>query len=194
MRCSSTDAGFYQYGDVDTEPLRPPASWIGPSDLAPWSDPVTGSNYSSAGPVKAILGIEADCPPETDAYWRMGYSYPVQLTQWALASAPGHPVLSRYMDNLSTRLQEVADHNTGDLRSATAIKELRSMGPLVLTGPVAVTVSARSWLEERAGLRWNALTGLKDDGRSKVVDDVMILPITGFRYCSPFYFISSFTV
>ena len=143
---------------------------------------MTGSRYDSVGPIKLILGIEADCPPDTNAYWRLGYSFPIQLTQWALASAPGHPVLSRYIDNLSSCMQDVAAHNAGDLRSASAIKELRRMGPLNLTGPVAVTVATKSWLEENAGLRWNSLTGLQDGGRSKVIDDVLILPITGLRY------------
>jgi hypothetical protein len=116
----------------------------------------------------------------------MGYSHPIQLTQWALASAPGHPLLSRYMDILSQRLQEVEDRNGGDLRCENAAEELREIGTLDLTGPGAITVSTRSWLEEKTGLRWNALSGLQDDGRSKVVDDVMILPITGFRYSFSF--------
>ena len=36
----------------------------------------------------------------------MDYSYPVQLTQWALASAPVHPVLSRYMESRSEDLKD----------------------------------------------------------------------------------------
>ncbi|KAL1970287.1 hypothetical protein VTN77DRAFT_5447 [Rasamsonia byssochlamydoides] len=168
------------YGDVDTYPLRSPATWIVPSDLMPWYDPETGVSYNSTGPVKAIFGLEADCPPDSDSYWRMGYTHPVQLTQWALASAPGHPVLLRFMDNLSFRLQEVANRHGGNLSSPSAFRELQRLDPLVLTGPDALTVSAQSWLEESAGLRWNALTGLHDGGKSKLVDDVMILPITGF--------------
>jgi hypothetical protein len=152
-----------------------------PSDLAPWDDPETGISYNSTGPVKAVFGIEADCPPDTDTYWRMGYLNPIQLTQWALASAPGHPILSRFMDNLYRRLKEVASRHGGNLSSPSAFQELRHMDPLVLTGPDALTVSAQSWLEENAGLRWNALTGLHDGGRSKLVEDVLILPITGFR-------------
>jgi hypothetical protein len=70
----------------------------------------------------------------------------------------------------------------GDLRSPSASKELKSLDPLILTGPDAITVASQSWLEETAGLRWNALTGLYDGGRSKLVGDVLILPITGFRY------------
>ena len=170
------------YADVDTEPLRSPASWISPSDIAPWSDPVMNVTYSSTSNVSLIWGIEADCPPDKNDYWRMGYNSPLQLTQWALASARAHPVLLQFMANLRQRLQSVADRNNGDIRCSNAIEDLGRIGPLSLTGPVAVTVATKSWLEKRAGLRWNALTGLLDGGKSKLVEDVLILPITGFRY------------
>jgi hypothetical protein len=111
----------------------------------------------------------------------MGYYNPVQLTQWALAGAPHHPVLSRFMDRLDHRLDAIADRHEGDLSASAAHQDLDKVGPLILTGPEAVTAATRSWLEETAGLRWNALTGLYDGGKSKLVGDVIILPITGFR-------------
>ncbi|KAJ9603204.1 hypothetical protein H2200_012499 [Cladophialophora chaetospira] len=169
-----------QYADVDTQPLRKPSSWIPASDLTPWVDPVTDMKFSSDNEVGIILGIEADCSPEKDDYWRMGYSYPIQLTQWALASMPGHPVLLRFMDVLQHTLNDVAGRNKGNITSIEAAKELQQIGPLSLTGPVAITIAAMDWLEKKAALRWNALTGLLDDGRSKLVDDVLILSITGF--------------
>jgi len=84
------------------------------------------------------------------------------------------------MDILTHRLEDVAGQNGGSITTPSAINELRRIGPLSLTGPEAVTVATRSWLEEQAGLRWNALTGLPDGGRPKLVEDVLILPITGF--------------
>ncbi|KAL1993827.1 hypothetical protein VTN49DRAFT_2496 [Thermomyces lanuginosus] len=168
------------YGDLDTHPLRPPATWIEPKDLLPWEDTETGVVYSSKQPVRAIFGIEADCPPDSDSYWRMGYTNPVQLTQWALAAAPGHPVLSRFMERLNVQLDSVASRHSGDLTCPEAQKELHELDPLLLTGPDAVTKAVQSWFNETVGLRWNALTGLHDGGKSKLVDDVMILPITGF--------------
>ncbi|OAL31272.1 hypothetical protein AYO20_08327 [Fonsecaea nubica] len=178
------------YADVDTRPLRRPVSWVSASDLAPWTDAVTELKYSYDNIVSTILGIEADCAPYKSDYWRMGYSYPVQLTQWALASSPGHPILLRFMDTLQRRLEDVARRNRGDITAPQAVRELQRIGPLSLTGPVAVTIAAKTWLEERIGLRWNALTGLGDGGQSKLVDDVLILPITGFRYAVfPLYWI-----
>ncbi|OQU99852.1 hypothetical protein CLAIMM_05427 isoform 2, partial [Cladophialophora immunda] len=138
-------------------------------------------NFSFDNPVSSILGIEADCVPHKNDYWRMGYSYPVQLTQWALASSSGHAILLRFMDTLQRRLEDIARRNRGDISVPEAVRELRQIGPVSLTGPVAVTVAAKTWLEERTGLRWNALTGLLDGGQSKLVEDVLILPITGFR-------------
>lgn len=154
-----------QYGDMDTEPLRKPKSWINASDTQPWRDPGTGAVYRSTKPVRAIVGLEADCPPGSDLYWRMGYTHPVQLTQWAFAWAPGHPILQMFLDRFSAAMQE---------RSNQAVD------PLVLTGPVAFTEAVQSWLVATTGLRWNALTGSHDGGRSKVVEDVLVLPITGF--------------
>ncbi|KAH8898649.1 glycosyltransferase family 32 protein [Thozetella sp. PMI_491] len=182
------------YGDVDTEPLKPPATWVRQSDLKDWSDEKTGTTYGWAGPVpesmadsssvrpvNLLLGIEADTDPDSDTYWRMGYGYPLQLTQWALASAPQHPVLNRFMDNLARVVQATRDKaSTSDNVTDATRQAMKKLDPLSLTGPEAVTLAAKSWLAEQAGLRWNALTGLDDGGRSKLVSDVLILPITAF--------------
>lgn len=136
-------------------------------ELGPWA-----SDKASSRLVNLLWGLEADTDPQSDAYWRMGYTYPVQLTQWALASAPGHPVLSQFMDGLNARI--------GEARNAT-LDAAEKADPLTRTGPAAVTLATSTWLEEKIGFRWNALTGLKDGGRAKLVSDVLVLPITGFR-------------
>lgn len=133
----------------------------------------SGTNLEKPQPVNLLWGLEADTDPASDTHWRMGYTYPVQLTQWALASAPGHPVLSRFMEQLKAQIEEemkVVQH-------AITIKS----DPLTRTGPAAVTLATKTWLEDRISFRWNALTGLKDGGKAKLVSDVLILPITGFR-------------
>lgn len=93
-----------QYGDIDTNPLRSPATWIDEDDIKPWIDLKTSTTYSPSSrtwkpphSIRLLLGIEADNDPDTDAHWRMGYNFPMQLTQWALASAPKHPVLDRFI-------------------------------------------------------------------------------------------------
>ncbi|OJJ98603.1 hypothetical protein ASPACDRAFT_79469 [Aspergillus aculeatus ATCC 16872] len=168
------------YGDIDTEPLRPPTKWLSATDLLPWNDTQTGIVYSSTSPVHAIVGLEADCREDTDTYWRMGYSQPVQLTQWAFAWAPGHPILQTFLDRFSTTLTNISDRYGGSLNSRAARQELLALDPLTLTGPATFTDAVRGRLEEVADLRWQALSGLQDGGRSKLVDDVVVLPITGF--------------
>jgi hypothetical protein len=172
-----------QYADIDTEPLLSPRDWITPTDLMPWHDPETGTSYHPGEPVQAIFGIEADCPTDSDSHWRMGYAYPIQLTQWALASASQHPVLAEFVTNLQTQLQEISMRHGGSLTSPSAQKELKNYDTLTLTGPAAVTLVVQTWLEKSVGLRWNAVSGLEDGGMSKQVGNVLIFPITGFRFC-----------
>ncbi|KAI5461826.1 glycosyltransferase family 32 protein [Mariannaea sp. PMI_226] len=172
------------YADVDTEPLRHPSAWINQSDISPWTDPETGISYgvSTSGtasnnlekirPVNLLWGLEADTDPASSTHWRMGYTYPIQLTQWALASAQNHPVLTQFMEQLNARLR----NETSDDLEVQSIKA----DPLTRTGPAAVTLATMTWLESQIGFRWNALTGLKDGGKAKLVSDVLVLPITGF--------------
>ncbi|KJR86273.1 glucosyll transferase [Sporothrix schenckii 1099-18] len=181
------------YGDVDTEPLRHPAKWIQQADLAAWTDPETGATFGhnttvqaadresesesdrdnavdEDRPVTLLVGLEADVDPASDAYWRMGYTYPVQLTQWALASAPQHAALAHFID-LVRALAAGGPNPVG----TTVVDD-----PLLWTGPPAITAAISAWLQEHCGLRWNAVTGLHDNGKAKLVSDVLVLPITGF--------------
>lgn len=141
-----------------------------PSDADQYTD------HERERSVRLLVGLEADTDPESDAFWRMGYTYPVQLTQWALASAPRHPALSKFLEDVHALADEVSHVTAKDIPS-------KAHGdPLTRTGPAAITAAVSSWLEVHVGLRWNAVTGLKDGGKAKLVHDVLILPITGFRY------------
>ncbi|KAG6027516.1 hypothetical protein E4U41_000904 [Claviceps citrina] len=185
------------YGDVDTEPLKHPANWIRKEDIATWVDDETGSSYGqqdfpateSTGaatqdprPVNLLWGLEADTDPNTDQYWRMGYNYPVQLTNWAMASARQHPVLYRFMDRLQAKLEaeKKQEASSQQVTSGDQRNRKEEHDPLTRTGPAAVTEATMAWLKKQVGLRWNALTGLHDGGRAKLVSDVLILPMTGF--------------
>lgn len=184
-----------QYADIDTIPLRSPTSWVSTADVTDWTDPATGITYGQHGstndsytqqnpppPVSLILGIEADNNEDSDSYWRMGYTYPVQLTQWSLAASPKQPVLDHFLANFRTKVQDVLDNGGGGEASLQALKK---QDPLELTGPVAITKATKEYLAAKTGLRWQGLSGIEDGGRSKVVLDTLILPITGFRYLHP---------
>lgn len=188
------------YGDIDTHPLKNPTEWLDSSSIAPWTDPVSMKSYDIfsekkpknvdstdfARPVKLLLGIEADTTPGTDTHWRMGYTYPVQLTQWALAGAPNHPVLKHFVANFEQRLKTIARPFKGDLGCSGAQKALKKEDPLALTGPEAITVAAKEELGMSCDLRWDAVSGLPEaneggkEGRAKVVGSTVILPITAF--------------
>ncbi|KAE8163801.1 hypothetical protein BDV40DRAFT_299143 [Aspergillus tamarii] len=94
--------------------------------------------------------------------------------------SPQHETIQyRYLENLAHQLQAIANRY-GGLQTSAARTELQALDPLTLTGPEAVTYAVKEWLNVSAGLRWNALTGLQDGGKAKLVDDVLILPITSF--------------
>jgi hypothetical protein len=113
----------------------------------------------------------------------MGYNYPVQLTQWALASTANNAVLGRFLHNFKAQIKDIVTHAQEQHANLTSIiSTLQKLDPIELTGPAAITAATKQYLEETEGLRWQALSGLDDGGRSKVVSDTLILPITGFRY------------
>lgn len=121
----------------------------------------------------SVFGIECDTPPPPDnSYWRYGYTYPVQVTNWALAMAPHHPIAAQFISNLATTI-------------AQNITRLRDIDPLDITGPPALTTAIQAVAHaEEPQLDWQSLSGLNGDpvgGRGKVVaGDSLILPITGF--------------
>jgi hypothetical protein len=173
---------------MDTAPIRPPTEWINQTDLQPWTDHKTQRKYQSSKPVTAVVGIEADNDPERDIYWRMGYFFPVQLTQWSFAFAPHHPILQIFIDRLRATIRLYArDVNNQQPLPDSHPGVLDYVDPVNLTGPIAFTDAVRTYLEMEGDLRWDAVTGLldgPDGGVSKLVEDVLVLPITGFRYVS----------
>jgi hypothetical protein len=123
--------------------------------------------------VNAIFGLEADNLPEPDdTYWRMGYTFPVQVTNWALAMSPHHPIAALFLSGLAARVQ--ADTNI-----------LPTIDPLNITGPPALTHALINYTERaEPNFSWQSLSNIPNKrlpGRSKIIaGDILILPITGF--------------
>lgn len=121
----------------------------------------------------AIFGLEADNPPEPDdTYWRTGYTFPVQVTNWAMAMSPHHPVASLFLSDVKSRVK--AD-----------IAIIRTIDPLDITGPPALTRTLKNYTEHiEPSFTWQSLSNIPSKnkiGRSKIVaGDIIILPITGF--------------
>jgi hypothetical protein len=159
-------------------PYQPSSSIHNISDSAPTSyKSKTGITSAEKLPtqkaVSAIFGIEADNLPEPDdTYWRMGYTFPVQITNWALAMAPHHPVADRFLSSLTERIQ-------------TDVNMLSRVDPLDLTGPPALTRTVKDYAESvESEFSWQSLSSQNDStpgGHTKIVaGDVLVLPITGF--------------
>lgn len=123
--------------------------------------------------VNAIFGLEADNLPEPDdTYWRMGYTFPVQVTNWALAMAPHHPVASQFLSDMAAKVE--ADKDI-----------LPTIDPLDITGPPALTRTLKNYTERvESNFTWQSLSSRGSHvrgGISKIVaSDILILPITGF--------------
>lgn len=181
--------------------MKHPFSWVHDADLLPWTeapsqrshtlhepkraydniggnassfDKVIISGFRAEPSINAIFGIEADNHPAPDpTYWRMGYNFAVQVTNWALAMAPHHPVADQFIVSLRSAISLHRDN-------------LSVVDPLDITGPPALTSAIRSVAQQSCPeFSWDALTGRNGDqpgGRGKVVaGDTLILPITGFN-------------
>lgn len=190
------------YADVDVRPLQHPVAWIQDTDVADWTEPETSTTHKMQRPQKAsykepdiapynwrnllagidvshhegigaVFGLECDSDPAGDEYWRLGYTHPVQVTNWALAMAPTHPIARVYVELVAAQL---ADNTTN----------LREIDPLDLTGAPVLTAALQNYTEHSTLERpttWNSLSGLGDapGGRGKVLTgDLVVLPITAF--------------
>lgn len=123
--------------------------------------------------VNAVFGLEADNLPEPDhKYWRMGYTFPIQLTNWAMAMSPHHPVSNLFLSELIARVRENIDI-------------LPTIDPLNITGPPALTRIIKDYAENtEPKFAWQSLSNRGSHipgGRAKIIaGDVLVLPITGF--------------
>ena len=154
-----------------TQAYSLPSSVPGPYSIASKPDNLVALQEVS---VNAIFGIEADNHPDPDpTWWRMGYSHPVQTTNWASCMAPHHPIANQFLATFDETVVRESGH-------------LASIDPLDLTGPPALTVAIKAVTHrEDPELSWDALSGRNGDpvgGRGKIVaGDTLILPITGFN-------------
>ena len=143
-----------------------------------WADSISSGyrkalqrNRSGTADVAAIVGIEGDNYEDTDDFWRMGYSFALQLTNWAMAMAPQHSIASHYLTQVTNEI----------MQNATRLKEAQILD---LTGPPAFTKAVKELCEsEDPSFRWASLGGRADPTNSTgkiVAGDIVVLPITGF--------------
>ncbi|KAK2000212.1 hypothetical protein LX36DRAFT_630891 [Colletotrichum falcatum] len=149
------------YSDSDTYPVRP---------LREWAPEGTRDG------VGLIVGIEADAQPPI-----AGTFYPVQLGQWTIAGAKGHPVFWRMLRRVLVEVQTRAE-----AKDDQAVEGQQTMAPSFTNADILKVSGPAGWTEELYGymsdvtateVTWQNLTGLRDP---TMFGDVLVLPIDGF--------------
>ncbi|KAI5476664.1 Haloacid dehalogenase-like hydrolase domain containing protein [Pseudohyphozyma bogoriensis] len=152
------------YADTDVKCLKPIERWGQNPD---WQ----GDTPSDYQPPSMIVGIEADVGGRED--WQQWWPRPLQLSQWTIASARGHPIL---IDTLR-RVVELA----------LAPPPEHPLSVMERTGPGPFTDSVLRYALIQWGVTWADWRGLGEEGwrfmgekGEKVWGDLKVLSITGF--------------
>ena len=130
-------------------------------------------------PLQLLLGVEMDdyntaLKPADEAHGGTVDS-PCRsrnsFSQWAMASAPGHPALQRVAENVKANIN--SEWNTFLLKKWKGSGDLHAVmsETVFTTGPCAWTEAIAGWLKETHGLDWRTLRG---EGLDHVVGDVEI--------------------
>lgn len=143
------------YSDTDTTMLRPLSAWV-PAGL-------------DASRVRLIVGIEADA--RSDDALVGGTTYRVQLCQWTLAGARGHPAFWAMVDRV---LAHMAGRMERKVQGGFSNWEVLDMG-----GPAGWSEVVYAHLSRQVGreVGWRDLTGLE---APVLFGDTLVLPVDGF--------------
>ncbi|GAA5910921.1 hypothetical protein JCM6882_001932 [Rhodosporidiobolus microsporus] len=129
------------YADTDVECLHPVEKW---GEDVSWE----GKRPADYIAPSLIVGIEADVGSRHD--WHDWWPRPLQISQWTIASARGHPVLL----DVVRRIVEMA----------LLPEEEQPKSVMERTGPGPFTDSLLSYLLSHYRKPWGTLRGLTTDG------------------------------
>ncbi|KAK0383008.1 hypothetical protein NLU13_8924 [Sarocladium strictum] len=145
------------YSDMDTIAIRPVDAWI-PRLLR--------------DRIRLVVGIEFD---KLDGPNWPDIPHDVQLCQWTIAAAPGHPVFTRMVERILDTLDDLsAQHGVpiSEIKPGS-FEVMNSTGPAAWTDVVFDTLQRSDpMLKETSDLSF-----LK---KAKAFGDVLVLPIDGF--------------
>eukprot|EP00928_Gymnodinium_smaydae_P030787 TRINITY_DN22789_c0_g2_i2.p1 TRINITY_DN22789_c0_g2~~TRINITY_DN22789_c0_g2_i2.p1 ORF type:complete len:403 (+),score=69.79 TRINITY_DN22789_c0_g2_i2:55-1263(+) len=151
--------------DADVMPLRPPSAWFEETQAL--------FGGLGASRVRLIVGLEARGSDAEAQAWR--WSGRTQLTAWAAAAAPGHPVVTRATDAY-VRAPLLAS----DALSQAQYEHSISLGPGLLTSAVD------EWLKELSGSSGlDSLPSVSAGARGSLAGDTVVLGIDGFGCGQP---------
>ncbi|TPX31720.1 hypothetical protein SmJEL517_g04997 [Synchytrium microbalum] len=151
------------YADVDTLTLRPVEKWLDANDLASWK--YKDQTMPVLKEVNFIVGLETDVERNNSVDYKGIYETPMQMCQWAMAAKAGHPILSRVIHSIFSKLSTMTPN------------EIKNADVPRLTGPAPWTAAIYGHMAEN-GVDWNDLREWGDHARG--IGDVVILPITAF--------------
>ncbi|BGP37184.1 hypothetical protein JCM10450v2_001092 [Rhodotorula kratochvilovae] len=129
------------YADTDVECLKPVERW---GEDASWK----GERPTSYEPPSLVVGIEADIGNRQD--WHDWWPRPLQISQWTMASARGHPVLLDTMRRI--------------VEMSLLPEEEQPKSVMERTGPGPFTDAVLSYLEVMYRKPWSELRGLGSNG------------------------------
>ena len=145
------------YSDLDTRALKPVDDWI-------------PSEHRRAANV--AVGVEYD---RLDGMRWVDWTLDLQFASWAILAKPSHPLLELTVQKVIDGLQRLA------IRQGTTVAGIRPSFQEVLdtTGPALFTTAVFERLSFTTGTNftWLNVTDLKVP---RLVDDILILPITAF--------------
>jgi len=151
--------------DADVVPLRPLGAWLEESAG------VTRRGLGE-GAARLVVGLEAHGSKQEARDWR--WASTTQLTAWAVAAAPGHPVLLRAAEYyLRSALPGM--HAWAGVQYDHSI----AMGPGLLTARVD------EWLQETRGRGLVRLASVRGRAAASAAGDTLVLGIDGFGCGQP---------
>jgi alpha 1,6-mannosyltransferase len=149
------------YSDIDTYAIQSALVWL--PEEAPRDT------------IGLVIGIEAD-PDRPD--WADWYSRRIQFCQWTIQSKPGHPVLREIIDRITK--ETLSLKRTGKIASFLGNNVVDLTGPAVWTDTIMDYFNDPRFFDmsdSKGPIDYRNFTGMET---SKLVGDVVVLPITSF--------------
>lgn len=161
------------YSDIDTLCLKPVDLWISHNETV-------NGRANEAG---LVVGVEAD-PDRPD--WAEWYARRIQFCQWTIQAKKGHPMLRELVAKITElTLQRIRDGTLNKVLGKDAGGDIMNWtGPGIFTDMVFeymnnIMQPAKNYDTRKYDdiVNWQVFTGLSDP---KVLQDVLVLPITSF--------------
>lgn len=153
----SVEGGVYT--DIDTIALQPINRWV-PEEMK--------------DKVKLVVGVEFD---QRDGGLWAEIPHVVQLCQWTIAAAPGHPIFTAMINRATQSLEQLSEYYETGIESMepSSFEVMNSTGPAAWTDVVV----------EQLQLIDPSVTDSRDLSfmtGPKLYGDILVLPIAGFGW------------